>query len=45
MAPYGPRGISPGALSIAYRLNTKAAFRALAADLGIRMLAGRCYDR
>ncbi|MFF7754707.1 peptide ligase PGM1-related protein [Streptomyces sp. NPDC007971] len=44
MAPYGPRGISPGALSIAYRLNTKAAFRALAADLGIRIPAGRCCD-
>ncbi|WP_143670109.1 peptide ligase PGM1-related protein [Streptomyces sp. Ag109_G2-15] len=44
VAPYGPRGITPGALSIAYHLNTKAAFRALAADLGIRIPAGRCCD-
>ncbi|MFF2469107.1 preATP grasp domain-containing protein [Streptomyces mirabilis] len=44
VAPYGPRGISPGALSIADRLNTKAAFRALAADLGIRIPVGRCCD-
>ncbi|MFE7775206.1 peptide ligase PGM1-related protein [Streptomyces sp. NPDC057445] len=41
VAPYGPGGLERGAVDVAYRLNTKSGFRTVAADLGMRIPAGR----
>lgn len=41
IAPYGPAGVGASAVDTAYRLNTKAGFRAVAGELGIRVPPGR----
>ncbi|MFD8195625.1 preATP grasp domain-containing protein [Streptomyces wuyuanensis] len=41
VAPYGPAGVTASAVDTAYRLNTKAGFRAVAGELGIRVPPGR----
>ncbi|WP_328404983.1 hypothetical protein OHS70_37125 [Streptomyces sp. NBC_00390] len=41
VAPYGPGGPSASAVDAVHRLNTKTGFRALAAELGIRIPEGQ----
>ncbi|MEU2431656.1 ATP-grasp domain-containing protein [Streptomyces sp. NPDC007861] len=44
VAAYGPGGPSGSAVDAVYRFNTKSGFRALAAELGIRMPEGRVCE-
>ncbi|WP_455355737.1 preATP grasp domain-containing protein [Streptomyces sp. SYSU K217416] len=45
VAPYGPGGPDESALEVTSRLNTKAGFRAVAGELGMRLPPGRVCRR
>ncbi|MFI8292272.1 peptide ligase PGM1-related protein [Streptomyces sp. NPDC085614] len=44
VASYGHRGVPASAVEVAYRLNTKSGFRAVADELGLRTPPGRVCD-